>query len=501
MTTAETVNEVQPVVSAQRKTSFSGDVFKLVSGTTIAQVLGVLITPFLARLYAPEAFGLLAVFVSITNIVGVIVCLRYELAIVLPESDDEAINLLGVSLGFAGLISLLMVPAIIWGGKPLLGLLNAPNLLAYLWLVPPMVLVSGVFLALNYWNSRTKRFGRLSIARIVNSVATYLIKLGAGYTGYIAGSSLIGATVAGQTIATIILGGQIWRDDRSLFLRSVNWRKMLSSIRLHRRFPLYSTWSALINAISWQLPTFLLSAFFSTSVVGYYALGFRLLQMPTNLIGSAIGQVFFQRAAQAKIDGTLTDIVETVLRLLVKISVFPFLILAIIGKDLFMLVFGAEWAEAGIYTQILSMWAILWFTSSPLSTVVVVFQRQDIEFRLSFLSFLMRLGALIIGGFLADAQLAIFLFALSGVLVYGYLCFIVIRMVMIPWKHTVWIYGREFLSFLPFGIGLTILSVVTDIVWIKFAFASIAIVWYLVRLISDPKFKGIMRPNVVTKGL
>ena len=85
---AEDIPDIQPVVS-RRKTSFAGDVLKLVSGTTIAQLVGILITPVLTRLYAPEAFGTLALFTSITSILGVIACMRYELAIMLPESDEE----------------------------------------------------------------------------------------------------------------------------------------------------------------------------------------------------------------------------------------------------------------------------------------------------------------------------------------------------------------------------------------------------------------------------
>lgn len=51
--------QVRPI-STEKKSSFAGDVLKLVSGTTIAQAIGVLATPLLTRLYAPEAFGTLA---------------------------------------------------------------------------------------------------------------------------------------------------------------------------------------------------------------------------------------------------------------------------------------------------------------------------------------------------------------------------------------------------------------------------------------------------------
>lgn len=78
----------------RRKTTFKGDVLRLVSGTGLTQLIGVLAAPILTRLYAPEAFGVAALFASLTGIPGVLACMRYELSIVLPDNDREAANLL-----------------------------------------------------------------------------------------------------------------------------------------------------------------------------------------------------------------------------------------------------------------------------------------------------------------------------------------------------------------------------------------------------------------------
>lgn len=83
---------------AQTSSSFASNVLKLVTGSVFAQGLGILVIPIVARLFAPEAFGVAALFASITGIIGVLVCLRYEVSIMLPKTDEEAANLLGVSL-------------------------------------------------------------------------------------------------------------------------------------------------------------------------------------------------------------------------------------------------------------------------------------------------------------------------------------------------------------------------------------------------------------------
>jgi len=103
------------------KSSFSGDVLKLVGGTAFAQVLSILASPIITRMYGPEAYGLSALFTSIAGIIATIACLRYELAVMLPEKDEDAANLLALSLILATLISAVTAFVFWLRGEKLLG--------------------------------------------------------------------------------------------------------------------------------------------------------------------------------------------------------------------------------------------------------------------------------------------------------------------------------------------------------------------------------------------
>lgn len=402
----------------QPSDSFASDVLKLAGGTAIAQALAVLASPIITRMYGPEAFGLSALFASITGIIAVVACLRYELAIMLPEKDEVAANLLALSLLLAAIMSGLTALIFWFGGEKLLSLLNARGLGPFLWLIPISVFLSGVFLALNYWNSRTKRFGRLSIARVSASVTTTGTQLGAGIANYATGGSMIVAGLLGSAVSTLILGGQIWRDDGWRLIKCISLKDIEGGLQRFKRFPLFDTWSALLNSASWQLPIFLLAAFFSPAMVGYYSLGMVVLQLPSSLISSAISQVFFQRAAKASLDGSLSHVVENTFFVLVMIGVLPVLLLAMTGEDLFVVIFGTHWAEAGIYAQILAFWMFFVFVTSPLSTVFIVLEKQRCFLLFNILLFSTRAGALILGGFSGDARIALLLFSAVGVLDY-----------------------------------------------------------------------------------
>lgn len=84
------------IMNRIRKIIFS-NTFKnlstLMSGTVIAQLIGILASPLLSRLYTPSNFGLWGTFLSIVAVITVIASLKYELGIILEEKEESAILL------------------------------------------------------------------------------------------------------------------------------------------------------------------------------------------------------------------------------------------------------------------------------------------------------------------------------------------------------------------------------------------------------------------------
>lgn len=443
-----------PSIKFEGKGSFLGDVLKIAGGTTFAQALSVLATPILTRIYGPESYGLSALFVSIVASVGVVSCLRYELAIMLPKRDEDAANLLAASLILAGVISVLTIPITYYVGNFIILSLKSPALNPYLWLIPLAVFLNGVVLAFNYWISRTRHFGSLSVARVASSIATTGTQLGAGFAGYATGGSLIIANIIGSAASAIMLGVRVWGSNMPLLKSSLSRQGILDGMKRYAKFPLIDSWSALLNTLSWQLPVFLLSTFFSPTVVGYYGLSMMVLQFPATLIGGAISQVFFQRAAEAKFEGKLSKVVEdTVLRLAV-LGLFPMLLLSVMGKEAFIVVFGTAWSEAGFYSQILALWIFITFIASPISTLLSIFEKQGSSLIFNIILLIMRAGALVVGGLLGNARTAIALFALVGIVIYSMLFFWLLSVADVSF-FAVWKGFRKYAAYsIPLIVGV-----------------------------------------------
>lgn len=358
-------------------------------------------------------------FIAITGVAIVVACLRYEMAIMLPEKEEEAQNVLFLSIASAAIFSLLTIPILWASGSWVLHQLRFDGLAPYQWMIPPYIFLSGAFMALNYWNTRSRQFGRLSFVRAAGSVGTTGSQLWSGLTGNISGGGLIAGNLVGSALSAIVLGGLIWRDFRVEFAKNVSARGISLAARRYSRFPVYDTTSSLLNTISWLLPTFFLSAYFSDQVVGYFTLSMTVLQMPMNLIGSSIAQVFFQRASQARRRGTLAALVASTSANLLMLGILPVLVLSLAGAEIFSVVFGGRWAESGQYAQIMALWIFAVFITSPISTLFSVLEKQRSSLILNLITLPPRAAALMIGGLLGDPRLALGLFSAVGVIIYA----------------------------------------------------------------------------------
>jgi len=476
----------QPGTSPPQRRSFMGDVLKIVGGTSLAQLLIALATPLLTRLYLPEHFGTTNVFISLITVAGIAVCLRYEVAVLLPDRDEDGANLLGLALSLAGIVSAAVLGMLIWGGESLVGWLKAPELQPSLLLVPAALVSMGFYQALNFWNMRKHKFWRLATARLVMTTAQLGTQFAAAWLLEADAGGLILGTTLGYSVAALVLVGLTWHDDRALFRQAVRLRGMLSNLARYRKFPLVDAWAIVIEALSWQIPVWLLSAYFSQTVVGYYGMAYRLVQLPIAFIGAAFSQVFMQRAAEFRKDpGQLQATVGSVFSKLVALSLFPAVLLSLAGREVFIVFLGANWAEAGVYVQILGMWTFFWFLSGTLRTLTATLERQELAFLFHGVTLLTRTGAFLAGCLLQDVYLALWLSMGSGILVYGWISLTCLHLTGYPLRNAGRVILRKALWALPAGVILGAARIFSNLPpWEMVALAAglmLPYAWFVLR--------------------
>ena len=273
--------------------AFGRSVVTLASGTAIGQLLLFLAVPVLTRLYTPADYGALAVYSSTLTVLVVLASLRYEAAILLPQDEDTAASLLALTFLLLA-VTAAIVSLLVWlAGDAFVAVVKVPALRPYRWLLPVGFIGAGMYQALSYWAIRRGEFGRVARTKLSQGVGQVVSQVGLGAAGAGAPGLLIGDVIGrvagGGGLALLALGG---RSHARVTRASV-----LSAASRYRRFPLLTTWSGLLNVGSLQLPSILFSASFGAAAAGLYALSFKMLVLPTMLVGQAVGQVFLSRAA------------------------------------------------------------------------------------------------------------------------------------------------------------------------------------------------------------
>lgn len=398
----------------------------LVGGTSTAHAITALVMPILTRLYTPESFTVAAAFSSILAIVAAVSCLRFDMAIPLPEDTVEAVNLLGLStlsaLGAAALtaVVLLALP------EGAFAALDQPQLVAHLWLMPFAVLIAGLYLALQMWYVRVKAFGVVARSRIAQSGLAAGGQIGVGLNGGGAIGLIIGQII-NYGAASITLGLRFLLRERPLW-RQISRAGMASAFRVYHRFPRYSVWEALANAASINLPILIIVASASGPEAGYLALAIFVLQAPMAVIGNAAGQVFVSGAAEAKREGKLDEYTLTSLAALLKTITPPLVAIAIVAPAAFGFVFGSGWERSGALATWMVPWFLMQFLASPISTALHVLGRQRTAMALQVAGLALRVGAVMLAGLIWPSWLSES-YALSGFVFYFAYLVVVMRAV------------------------------------------------------------------------
>lgn len=410
------------------KGSFARHVIDLMTGAVVAQGILALSSPVLTRIYSPEEFGLAALYISIVNIGSVIMCWRYELAVVLPEKEKDAGNLLVLAfLICTGMGGISIIAAILFR-ESLAGFLNNSSIAPWLIWVPFSLLLMGYYMILNYWYNRKKKFALISKSRIGVAISTVGVQLGAG-TAFNSGvGGLIGGQIFGRFIGLLILFGRFVKNDLPGVIRSSEWSDIKVLAAKYRKYPLFSTWPAFIDTLTMSMPVFFITKFMGDQFLGFFALSLRVLQLPLTFIGASIGQVYFQELAREKDrTGDVAELIEKTFKRLLIMAI-PFCLVLLFGAPfLFKAIFGDEWGRAGEMAQILAPAISLRFVTSPLTTVFGVLNRQEVAAMWQIGSFICTAASLYASLSFTHELAVIYALALNDLFIYIVYLILVLR--------------------------------------------------------------------------
>lgn len=370
-----------------KENDFAKNIVTLLTGTTAAQIIPLALSPVLTRLYSPDDFGILALFFSICSILSVVAAGRYELSIVIPEKDEEAANIVFLSIFVSAVFALFLQIVFAVFNSEIASLLGNESISFWLYFVPLVVFMMSLYNILRYFSIRIKDFKNVAVTRAVKSAAGGAIKLVLGLVGFTSGGLVTGEVIS-QFFGNTSLIRNVYR--RKELFAGVNRAKMAEEAKKYSDFPKFSLPGALSNSLSLNLNSFFLTSFFSLAVLGQYALVNKAVSVPLTIIGSSVSDAYFQRAARERNEtGSAKNAFIQSAKYLSFIAVPVFLVLFFFGEVIFAFVFGDSWKIAGSYAKILSFLVAVRLVAAPLSVTMSTFEKQKTSLMLTLLQLIL----------------------------------------------------------------------------------------------------------------
>lgn len=375
----------------------------LSGGVAVAQVLPFLFYPLLGRLFQASQFGMLATVTAITSVLAVIGSGRYESAILIARSKDEAARLALLSL-LLGVVVL----SISWGiihfvmADTLCGWFNEPGLARWLFVCPLAAFFIVVYNVYNEWCVREGYFKALGVNKIVNSGAIALGKVLMGVVR-ICSQGLVVGDLIGRGVSAVGCALRAWMHDGRSFA-AVRLHDLPPMALRYKEFPFFTLPGQLLNTVGKALPVFFIVRRFGSAQVGFYSMAMALFSVPVNIISTAVRDVYRQRANEEFAEqGNCRRSFDRVLLLFTAMGVGAFLLFEWFLPWLTGLFLGSGWEVAGRYAQILAPAMVVMFVSNSLSGLFIVAGKLRQFFWWQFYFAAITLLSLWLGGVLFDS--------------------------------------------------------------------------------------------------
>jgi len=361
---------------------------KLFSGTFLAQIIPILITPILTRIYTPSEFGIYSFFMGIIMVLSNITNLRLEIPIIIPKTKIKSNDYFKLSFYINILFSVVSLITIFLFGDLIIKLLDVDINFYYLLLVPFLTFIIGVNKSLYYFVNKLGKYNKLSLSPIVRSSITNISNLIFSFSTY----GLLIAQFFGR-IATLIF--LIFNEKINFTFNSKTLRK---DLKLNRTYVTTDTPAALISSLNSNGISVFATPIFGTLIGGYFALVNKFIGTPINLISKSFLDVFKKEAAhEYQIKGHSKVTFTKVFKGMIVLTIIPFIFFFLYSEEIFVLFFGDKWLQAGYFAKILTPMIFLKMLSRPVSFMFYIVNKQHINLIGQLINFLFLLISVAVG--------------------------------------------------------------------------------------------------------
>lgn len=359
------------------KGGFIRGVAILTLGTAFAKVITIAVSPLLTRIYTPEQFGILGLFLALASILTPLSTGRYEQALLAPKNTHEANEILSLSLNISFILPTLLLIVTLAFYDEFLLFFNAEALGSYLLLLPITYLTFGILASYQHLANRRGEYNLISKSNIIQSLSTAVVMIVLGILG---GTTfgLIFGTITGGVVSCIFVCAFYFKYFPLHQCLNISREKILIA-RKYADFPIYNAVPSLLNTASLSIPALFISKYFEKDVLGLYLLVMGVVQAPLAVVSSSVAQINLKK---------VSDLVNTngnVRLFLSKLTIslllgfgLPVILVYTFADVFFITIFGPQWGGAAVIMKILAPAMVLQYTASVIATSLAATRNNKI---------------------------------------------------------------------------------------------------------------------------
>ncbi|EGQ8277091.1 oligosaccharide flippase family protein [Vibrio parahaemolyticus] len=358
--------------------SMKKTISRVLGGNAISQLIMILTTPILARIYDISHFGELATVNAILLTIGVVSCFRYD-QLIFQFKNKEKWNVC-VNRAFVSSLITLSFSFVI----ALLVYLFLPNIQFYLvLLLPVMIWMFGISMLFSSILSIEGKYEKITNSVVIKSIAVFLFQYISYYLFELNG------LILGLFIGTLLQSSYLFLYCHGWFHFNYKW-----NLRFQVKNSLASTLQSLFNSTSSQIPSFFIPLKYGMDMMGVYSMALRLTYIPINFITNALRPVVLGEFNSKK--ENTSEVYKILLNgslALIFTGIVGILLINFFAEDFFEFYIGDSWRISGKIASILSFWIMLGFSNILAVCYLTVYSRFKFLLFYDGLLLVFRLGA------------------------------------------------------------------------------------------------------------
>jgi len=393
---------------------FTRNIMKLLTTISIAQLIPLIITPILTQYFSAEEFGLYGLYISVCSILGIVAAGRYDIAIMLPKKNHDAINIVAICFILTSMFSILCLIVLTIFKYELFELTKSELFFKYYFFIPISIFLISMNQTFMVWFNRQKNYTLIGDQNLLKSTSNSFSSLFLGVKKITLGM-IIGNIIS--LFVSILFN--FYDFLKSSNLQLINLKKILKNFKKYIVFLKYSTISNLFNSLSNIGITALIAVFFSPKIAGFYFLADRIIAIPISIITSSVSQVYFQKASLLFYSNKkeLLQLTKNVQKKIFYL-LFPFLLtLSVFGEYIFS-IFGNDWSESGIIIKYFALFILFKNIYSPISTIGDILKKQQLLLFFNISLFFFQLSSFYFLKEYNDIKLALLVVSIFGAIHY-----------------------------------------------------------------------------------